>query len=599
MGTLLDELKSLKLWQVGVLATVLIGVAGATYGVYALVGSSSSSDLSEDQQLIPVVYGNVVNQVSTNGSLAFANRERLTFGSQGTVGEVLVSEGQQVQEGQTLAVLDAATVTSLQKEVAQTRVNLRNAEDALATAKAPYTPYDMAKAEARVDSTKASLSNAEQDLRLSQKEWDAKIKTASELIATTKADYQAVFPKWLGIQIVSDQVDLAPDTVLASWEVDLNALFDPSLRFQDFSNGLFSEGLSYDDPSTLWIESVVNTWLNLYPGELLATCLNGDAPAQGICIEKDMDDAWTAYQSAKDNLDAVQTQASKAIIIARNSVTLANDAITTAEDALADMKAGPDSLTVALREAELALARVNLDVASQRLDAATLKAPMAGVVSLVNVDAGQIVNANFAIMEVVDSDTVELNGVVDEIDVLFVRVGASASVTMDALQGQALQGTVSSVASAAQSQQGVVSYPVTIELQVPRGLDLREGLSATASIVIREENDVLRVPLQALYGTFDQPVVKVMSNGITEERPVVLGNSDDYWVAVRQGLVQGDQVVMDAQQATAGQFSAGQAFRQFRGGQFSGGTFTGGGGSQVGGGSGPGARPTPRAGAGR
>jgi RND family efflux transporter MFP subunit len=642
MGTLLDALKTLKLWQVGVMATVLIAVAGATYIVYAMATSSGSTDLSEDQQLIPVLYGNVVNQVSTNGSLAFVDRETLTFGSQGTVGEVLVSEGQEVHEWQTLATLDTATVTSLQKSVAQVRVNLKNAQDALAAVKTPVTSLamaqaeakvanaelslqtaqeavdtvkagptaaDLAKAEARVDSAKASLVNAEQDLRLGQKDWDDKIETARNLLSTAKADYQEVFPKWLGIQIRSDQVDLAPDTVLASWQVDLNVLFDSSLRFQDFRllrpGTVWNEykGLSFDDPSTPWSESVVYTWLNLYFGELLPTCLDGDDPAQGICIEKDMDDAWTTYQNAKDNLDAVQTQASKAIINLQNNITLANDSVTTKEDTLADLEAGPDTLEVdvsgkqlvvaqatlekaevdlanlkesipldvANKEADVASAQAALDTALQRLNGATLKAPTAGVVSLVNVEAGRIINANTTIVEVVDPSTVELNGVVDEIDVLFVRVGASASVTMDALQDQTLEGTVSSVASAPQSQQGVVSYPITIELQVPVWLDLREGLSATARIVIREETNVLRVPLQALYGTFDQPVVKVMSNGLTEERPVILGNSDDYWVAVRQGLAEGDHVVMDAQQATARQFSPGQALRQFGRGQGGGG----------------------------
>ena len=137
MGALVDVFKTLKLWQIGMLVVVLVGAAGATYGVYALVSGSGLASLGEDQQLIPVQYGDLVNQVSTNGSLIFPNREALAFASQGTVGEVLVEEGQQVEEGQELAKLDETTVASLEKAIAEARVNLQNAEDALAKAKDP------------------------------------------------------------------------------------------------------------------------------------------------------------------------------------------------------------------------------------------------------------------------------------------------------------------------------------------------------------------------------------------------------------------------------------------------------------------------------
>ncbi|MBI4282530.1 MAG: efflux RND transporter periplasmic adaptor subunit [Chloroflexi bacterium] len=428
------------------------------------------------------------------------------------------------------------------------------------------------------------------------------------------------------------QTDLAPDALLASWKVDLTSLFNPDLRFQDIAKSFWAEGPPPDDPATPWSELQVYFWLNLYPGYILPTCEDGFIPPQGVCVKKQMDDAWDAYQKAQDNLDLVQLQAAKALYSAESTVSKAKDSLATAEGALADLKAGPDLLEVDVKEKQLAVAQASLasaeedladlkagpdllevdvkekqlavaqaslvsaeealaklngdvdalevalkenDVASaqtalataiQRLEGITLTASSAGVVSLVNVVTGQAVTATTTVVEIVDPTVVELNGIVNEIDVLSVRLGDRADVTMDALPGQVLQGTVSTIASAAQSQQGVVSYPISIQLQVPQGVQLREGLSATASIIIREENNVLRVPLQALYGTFDKPVVKVMNSGRTEDRPVVLGNSDDYWVAVRQGLAEGEQVVMQTQLATTSQFGPGNAFRQSQGG---------------------------------
>ena len=235
-----------------------------------------------------------------------------------------------------------------------------------------------------------------------------------------------------------------------------------------------------------------------------------------------------------------------------------------AEEDLAELKSSVDPLEVILREAELATAQAALEAAVLRLDGSTLRAPWEGIVSLVNIEAGQAVNPNTPILEIVDPTVVEVDGIVDEIDVLFIRKEARAEVTMDALPGQVLEGTVSDIASSARTQQGVVSYPISIRVQTPRGVQLPEGLSAVASVVIREDRDVLLIPLQALHGSFEQPVVRVMFNGRVEDRPVVLGNSDDFWVAVREGLVVGDQVVMETIQATTLQFGFGGGVRQFQ-----------------------------------
>jgi HlyD family secretion protein len=150
---------------------------------------------------------------------------------------------------------------------------------------------------------------------------------------------------------------------------------------------------------------------------------------------------------------------------------------------------------------------------------------------------------------------------VDEIDVLSVAEGTPVQVTLDALPGQVLEGTVTEIAPAAQNQQGVVTYPIKVQVSVPEGVQVREGLTAVANIVLSEERNVLLVPEQALRGSFNQPAVQVMTSQGVETRPVVLGNTDGFWVAVRQGLEEGEQVIMEAAQVnTTNQFG----FRQFR-----------------------------------
>ena len=195
----------------------------------------------------------------------------------------------------------------------------------------------------------------------------------------------------------------------------------------------------------------------------------------------------------------------------------------------------------------------------------TLTAPWAGTISAIVVDLGQTISSNAPIAEIVDLTQAEVQGFVDEIDVLFVRLQATAVVSMDALPGQLLNGTVTSISAEARNQQGVVSFEVRIRVTPPEGLELPEGLSAVASVVIREDRGVLLIPLQALEGNFDQPLVRVKRGDNIIEQPVSLGNSDDFWTVITQGLNEGDQVVMQSQGSSATDFFSGR-FRQFQGG---------------------------------
>ena len=613
MQAAFDQIKAISLWQVLILLAVLLGGAGVSYGVYALASGSSQPELAQNQQLIPVQYGDLINRVSTSGSLIFSNREALAFGTQGAVGEVLVEEGEQVEEGQRLLMLDDATVASLEEAVAKAQFVLKNAEEALALANDPHTPLDIAQAEANVagaslslinaqkalnevrngpaeeldgtdvevNSASTVLANAQGDLTLARKEWEEKVQEAEDASDAAEVDYVAGFAKWLGINVNESEVDLSPDTLLGSWGADLWTLLNPDLRYLDSNKAHLAEGPPTDDQATPWNEVTLYTWLNFYPGPIAPTCEDGVVPSQGACVMKEMNDAWSAYGEARDTLDTTQTQAAKAISNAEVAVAKAEESfsplevelrekqlvvaeatLAKAEEDLAELEGSVDPLEVALREAELASAQATLDTAVQRLEDATLQAPMAGIISLVNVEAGRTLNANTTVVEIVDPSAVEVDGVVDEIDVLSIQQGARAEVTLDALPGEALEGTVSDIGSAAIGQQGVVSYPIRILLQVPAGVELREGLTATANIILREELNVLLVPQQALYGSFDQPVVRVMTGGRIEERPVTLGISDDFWVAVRDGLVEGDQVVMETTEAsTTGGFGFGGGLR--------------------------------------
>ena len=264
------------------------------------------------------------------------------------------------------------------------------------------------------------------------------------------------------------------------------------------------------------------------------------------------------------------------LLAAQKEVDDALLALRDAEEALAAVTEPPDPLLVALREAELATAELDVQPAAQQLTGITLTSPIAGVVTEISGGVGDSVNPSTSILTVVDPTVIEMEGAVDEIDVLYVHIGASANVTMDALPGEVLPGTVSYIASDAISQHGVVTYDVSIRVEAPPGIELRSGLTAIAELVLRSEPDVLLVPLQALRGSFNQPTVLVSADGVLTERAVSTGSSDDFWVVVVEGLNEGELIVMEGIEG-ASDFGFG-GFRGIPGAGFGGGFRPSGGG---------------------
>ena len=267
-----------------------------------------------------------------------------------------------------------------------------------------------------------------------------------------------------------------------------------------------------------------------------------------------------------------------AIAKADAAIVRANINVEKAREALADLAPDPTPLALALLEAEVTAAEFALEAAVTALDGTTLLAPIGGEVISVEIEPGnnatrgeQAANQQTAGILITDRNIVEIEGTVDEIDILAIDVNFTAEVTMAALPGETLSGSVTEIGSPT-NQQGVVSFPVNVRLEVPEGLVLIEGLTATASIVTSEVRGVLLAPTAAVQGSFVQPFIRVSSAGEVEERPVELGASDDFWVVVLSGIAEGEQVIMPAPESGpgfatfGGSFGGGNALRALQGG---------------------------------
>jgi len=149
---------------------------------------------------------------------------------------------------------------------------------------------------------------------------------------------------------------------------------------------------------------------------------------------------------------------------------------------------------VKMREAGLQTAKVDLD-------RCIIYAPINGIVISRNVDEGQTVASSFntptLFLIANDLTQMQIEAMVSEADVGGVEVGQKVNFTVDAFPNRQFPGVVNQVRYAPITNQNVVTYTCVVEVKNPE-LKLRPGMTATASIIIAERDDVVRIPNAAL-----------------------------------------------------------------------------------------------------
>jgi multidrug efflux pump subunit AcrA (membrane-fusion protein) len=109
-------------------------------------------------------------------------------------------------------------------------------------------------------------------------------------------------------------------------------------------------------------------------------------------------------------------------------------------------------------------------------------------------------------------------------------------------------GRVTYVASVAESQSGVVLFPVTVRLS-PSELPVRAGMTADVEITTASQEDALIVPLRAVHTDGGRATVDRVIGDQIERVEVTLGLMTDTEIEITSGLSEGDVVVVVASAA--------------------------------------------------
>ena len=287
-------------------------------------------------------------------------------------------------------------------------------------------------------------------------------------------------------------------------------------------------------------EVLVTQGSNVTKGQVLAKL---DAPS----LESSVEVAELQVQMAEQQLKMAQAQYEKA-----QRGWDAPDWLEFLEDPLEsligllgqDKDVAKASLKIA--ELNLEIAKLNLESAKLNLEKAVIVAPFDGVVVDVSITEGQqIATATLAApaISMVDPNKIQMNGFIDELDVALVEVGQEATISLDALPDKEVRGKVTFISPVGTNRLGIVSYAATITLE-GNNVDLRDGMTATARVVIERRDNVLIIPNRAIRVSSGKSVVWVVADGQVTEREVTLGLTDGKNTEVLSGLEEGEVVVL-------------------------------------------------------
>lgn len=222
-----------------------------------------------------------------------------------------------------------------------------------------------------------------------------------------------------------------------------------------------------------------------------------------------------------DELDNAVAEAKRAVAAAQEDLKNAQAALAAAQaaptldvdGATAPTDATGNASAVSSAQRNLASAQATLDQANAKAAERTVKAPSSGSIVELNAKVGATVTGGMVMgegdtsggkqcMQIADLSKMKVTVQVGEKDIAKIAVGQSANVTYPAFPDIVSQGTVTAIASVANSDAangggGSATFNVDILIEAPDSR-LKPGMTAEVSVVTEQLDDVVMVPTMAL-----------------------------------------------------------------------------------------------------
>jgi len=562
-------------WIAGIIGVVVIALIAVL-----LISRARSGATTTTVATSTVASGTIIASVAGSGSVAAAQALDLAFQTSGSVTQVLVAAGDTVAAGQPLAQLDtralALKVASAQANLDSARLKLTQIQDGNAT------PEDLvgqraslASAEAQLEKTRtgdvtaADIASASAQLRSAQAKLDdLRAGPTPAALASAQASYDQaqtnLTAQRASLATAKEKARSAIATAADALRTKQDAYSTIYWANRERENQPGGLPQSAKDSEEAAQREVASAEASVRQAQLAYDQAQQDEISGLASAESKLRDADQQLRTTREGATKLEiTQAQASVDQAQASLTKLRQGGTAAAIAIAQAnvdqaRASLTALTapatatdIQIQQASIAVAEQSLKQAQLDLDQATLTAPFAGVVSAVNIVPGSPASSSSSAFSLIDRSTLHVDLTLSENDVAKVALGQQVALTIDALKTWATVGTVSYIAPAATTTNGVVTYAVRVSFPDSEA-QVKVGMTANLVITTAEHADVLVVPASALLpkGAGYSVQLRSTDGKTTSEVDVQAGLSDGVNTEIISGLQAGDTVVTTPSKTT-------------------------------------------------
>jgi HlyD family secretion protein len=517
------------------------GIAAVLIAVFAIVLILKKGDFGDndravsDGDLAIAFIGDLNISASASGKVVALRETQIPLKQSGRVDEILVEVGDRVEEGQPLLILETE---ELERRLESARQTVIIQEANLSQLLAPPSDAELTASEAAVISSQNRLEE------LLEGPSDDELAAAQADLRAAEAELNAAYVRLNGnttgasseqLRAAEIELEIAQQNATQAANQHSTILVTEPNRF------LSAEQIA--DMELAARASAVQANAALQVAEdALDDLLHGDSQAisssqAGVAI------ASATHDGAQARLDLSLSGPSE------SDIASAQASLAQAQANLEKTIAGPQQIQIVAAEVALEQARISLQLAEQDLQDATLSAPYSGTISALFVAEGE--QSAGIVVEITDTDHLEIMVEVDEMDVGKISVGQPVMVTLESWPGEIIESRVVAISpKAIKDGDALVSYDVYLSLG-QSDHPIRVGMTSNADFATDHQKDVLLVPNRAINldrqsGIYSVELIIEDDSGpvSTQNVEVTVGLRDSRFTEILSGLQEGDEVMV-------------------------------------------------------
>ena len=187
-------------------------------------------------------------------------------------------------------------------------------------------------------------------------------------------------------------------------------------------------------------------------------------------------------------------------------------------------------------------AKASSEQLKTRLGYAKVVAPISGIITKKQVEAGDIVGSSTRLFTVADVSTLVTRIQVSELEITTLKAGDLVPLTVDALGSQKVEGRIRRIFPSADSATRLI--PVEVALTGNQVNQLRPGYTVRATLSLDRRDGALLVPSRAVSGPAGARAVYIVKDGQVARRAVSTGSHMAGLSEILDGVSEGDSVIV-------------------------------------------------------